>query len=468
MAIATVNPADGTTLKTFDALTAQELDDRLARAAAAFSSYRRTSYDERAGWMRAAADIIEQDADDLARLMTTEMGKTVKAAKAEALKCAAACRHYAEHAAAMLADTEVEPAAVKATRAYVRWQPMGVVLAVMPWNFPMWQAMRFAAPALMAGNVGLLKHASNVPQTALYMEELFRRAGFPADVFQTLLIGSGDVEKVLRDDRVAAATLTGSGPAGQSVAAIAGDALKPTVLELGGSDPFVVMPSADLEKAAQVAATARCQNNGQSCIAAKRFIVHADVAERFQSLFADALSALTVGDPTDDATDVGPLATEQGRVDVEELVDDAVAKGATVVVGGTRPDGPGWYYPPTLLTGITPEMRMFREEVFGPVAQLHVVDGIDAALALANDSDFGLGSNAWTNDPEEQERFASDLEAGMVFINGMTASYPELPFGGIKTSGYGRELSDLGMKEFCNAKTVWVGESAAGDISASE
>ena len=468
MAIASVNPVDGTTLKTFDALTTEELDDRLARAAAAFRSYRLTSYDERAGWMRAAADLLEEDADDLARLMTTEMGKTVKAAKAEVLKCAAACRHYAEHAAGMLADTEVEPAAVKATRAYVRWQPMGVVLAVMPWNFPMWQAMRFAAPALMAGNVGLLKHASNVPQTALYMEELFRRAGFPADVFQTLLIGSGDVEKVLRHKGVAAATLTGSGPAGQSVAAIAGDALKPTVLELGGSDPFVVMPSADLEKAAQVAAIARCQNNGQSCIAAKRFIVHADVAERFRSLFADALAGLKIGDPTDDATDVGPLATEQGRLDVEELVDDAVAKGATVVVGGTRPDGPGWFYPPTLLTGITPEMRMFREEVFGPVAQLHVVDGIDAALELANDSDFGLGSNAWTNDPAEQERFARDLEAGMVFINGMTASYPELPFGGIKTSGYGRELSDLGIKEFCNAKTVWVGASAAGDIGSSE
>ncbi len=468
MAIATVNPVDGTTLKTFDALTHEELEDRLARAAAAFRSYRLTQYDDRAGWMRAAADLLEEDADDLARLMTTEMGKTVKAAKAEVLKCAAACRHYAEHAAGMLADTEVEPSVVKATRAYVRWQPMGVVLAVMPWNFPMWQAMRFAAPALMAGNVGLLKHASNVPQTALYLEELFHRAGFPADVFQTLLIGSGDVEKVLRDSRVAAATLTGSGPAGQSVAAIAGDALKPTVLELGGSDPFVVMPSADLEKAAQVAATARCQNNGQSCIAAKRFIVHADVAERFQSLFADALAALVLGDPTDEATDVGPLATEQGRVDVEELVDDAVAKGAAVVVGGARPDGPGWFYPPTLLTGITPEMRMFREEVFGPVAQLHVVDGIDAALELANDSDFGLGSNAWTNDPEEQERFARDLEAGMVFINGMTASYPELPFGGVKTSGYGRELSDLGMKEFCNAKTVWVGESATGDISNAE
>ncbi|TAL24481.1 MAG: aldehyde dehydrogenase family protein, partial [Frankiales bacterium] len=325
-------------------------------------------------------------------------------------------------------------------------------------NFPMWQAMRFAAPALMAGNVGLLKHASNVPQTALWLEELFRRAGFPDDVFQTLLVGSAEVEGVLRDPRVAAATLTGSTPAGQAVAAVAGEVLKPTVLELGGSDPFVVMPSADLERAAQVAATARCQNNGQSCIAAKRFIVHAEVAERFEALFAKALSDLVVGDPMKDGTDVGPLATEQGRRDVVELVEDAVGKGARIVVGGTVPAGPGWFYPPTLLTGVTPDMRMFREEVFGPVAQLHVVPHLDAALELANDTDFGLGSNAWTNDLEEQERFASELQAGMVFINGMTASYPELPFGGIKTSGYGRELSALGMREFCNAKTVWVGE----------
>jgi succinate-semialdehyde dehydrogenase/glutarate-semialdehyde dehydrogenase len=466
MAIATTNPATGETLKTFEPLTDEELEDRLARAAAAFTSYRLTSFDERSGWMRATADLLDAETDTLAQLMTTEMGKTVKAAKAEIAKCAAACRYYAEHAETILADEAVDASAVKARRAYVRWQPMGAVLAVMPWNFPMWQAMRFAAPALMAGNVGLLKHASNVPQTALWLEEVFRRAGFPADVFQTLLIGSADVERVLRDDRVAAATLTGSTPAGQSVAAIAGDALKPTVLELGGSDPFVVMPSADLEKAAQVAATARCQNNGQSCIAAKRFIAHVDVADRFTELFAAALGALVVGDPTDGATDVGPLATEQGRADVEELVEDAVGKGANVVLGGTRVDGPGWYFPPTLLTGVTREMRMFREEVFGPVAQLHVVPDIEAALELANDSDFGLGSNAWTNDAQEQERFARDLQAGMVFINGMTASYPELPFGGIKTSGYGRELSDLGMREFCHAKTVWVGESSAGDTSA--
>jgi succinate-semialdehyde dehydrogenase/glutarate-semialdehyde dehydrogenase len=463
MAIATINPTTGQTLKTFEPLTDAELEDRLARAAAAFVSYRRTSYDQRAGWMRAAADILDAETGPLAELMTTEMGKTRKAAEAEIGKCAAACRYYAEHAPGMLADAPVDPEAVKASRAYVRWQPLGPVLAVMPWNFPMWQAMRFAAPALMAGNVGLLKHASNVPQTALWLEELFRRAGFPEGVFQTLLIGSDRVEQVLRDDRVAAATLTGSTPAGRSVAGIAGDALKPTVLELGGSDPFVVMPSADLEKAAQVAATARCQNNGQSCIAAKRFIVHADVAGRFEELFAQSLRDLVVGDPMQQGTDVGPLATEQGRADVVELVQDALGKGARAVVGGAVPDGPGFFYPPTLLTGVTRDMRMFREEVFGPVAQLHVVDGIDQALELANDTEFGLGSNAWTNDPDEQERFARDLQAGMVFINGMTASYPELPFGGIKASGYGRELADLGIREFCSAKTVWVGESSSSE-----
>ena len=457
MAIATINPATGQVLKTFDPLTAQELEDRLARAWAAFASYRRTSYDDRAGWMRAVADLLDAEAQPTAELMTLEMGKTVKAAKAEIGKCATGCRFYAEHAAGMLADGPVDASVVKASRAYVRWQPLGPVLAVMPWNYPLWQAMRFAAPALMAGNVGLLKHASNVPQTALYLQDVFRRAGFPADVFQTLLIGSDLVEQVLRDDRVVAATLTGSTPAGRSVAAIAGAALKHTVLELGGSDPFVVMPSADLDKAAKVAATARCQNNGQSCIAAKRFIVHVEVADRFEQLFAKALGALVVGDPTDEQTDVGPLATEPGRNDVEELVADAVGKGATVVLGGKRVEGPGWFYPPTLLTGITKDMRMYAEEVFGPVAQLHRVADLDEAIALANDTAFGLGSNAWTDDPAEQERFASELQAGLVFINGMTASYPELPFGGIKTSGYGRELSDLGIREFCSAKTVWVG-----------
>jgi succinate-semialdehyde dehydrogenase / glutarate-semialdehyde dehydrogenase len=337
------------------------------------------------------------------------------------------------------------------------YQPIGVVLAIMPWNFPLWQAMRFAAPALMAGNVGLLKHASNVPQTALYMEELFRKAGFPADVFQTLLISSGQVERVLRDKRVAAATLTGSTPAGQSVAAIAGDEIKKTVLELGGSDPFIVMPSADLAKAAEVATTARCQNNGQSCIAAKRFIVHTSVYDEFERLFAENLAALPVGDPMADATKIGPLATEQGREDVEELVTDAVDKGARVVVGGKRVDGPGWFYPPTLIADITEEMRIFREEVFGPVASLYRVPDFDAAMALANDTDFGLGSNLWTQDDTERERFVEEIEAGMAFVNGMTTSYSQLPFGGVKISGYGRELTVHGMREFLNTKSVWVG-----------
>jgi succinate-semialdehyde dehydrogenase/glutarate-semialdehyde dehydrogenase len=458
MAIATVNPATGETLKTFEPLSDAEVDERLARAAAAFAAYRRTSYAERSGWARAAADLLDEQAQQVAELMTTEMGKTVKAAKAEIGKCSKGLRFYAEHAEAFLADEPVDADAVGATRAYARWQPLGPVLAVMPWNFPLWQAMRFAAPALMAGNVALLKHASNVPQTALYLEELFRRAGFPADVFQTLLVGSDAVERILRDDRVAAATLTGSTPAGRAVASVAGVVLKKTVLELGGSDPFVVLPSADLEKAATVAATARCQNNGQSCIAAKRFIVHAEVADRFEQLFADALGALVVGDPFDDGTDVGPLATAQGRSDVEELVHDAVDKGARLVVGGRRPDGPGWYYPPTLVSGVTRDMRMFREEVFGPVAQLHVAADLDEAIALANDTEFGLGSNVWTREPAEQERFVTQVAAGMVAVNGMVASFPELPFGGVKSSGFGRELSAHGIREFCSLKSVWVGE----------
>ena len=457
MAIATVNPATGETLKTFAALTDAELTDRLERAQTAYRSYRLTSYAERAGWLRATADLLDAEVDAIATLMTTEMGKTLTSAKAEVGKCAAGCRYYAEHAERLLADEPVDGAAVKAKRAYARYQPIGPVLAVMPWNFPLWQAMRFAAPALMAGNVGLLKHASNVPQTAMLMQELFQRGGFPADVFQTLLIGSGQVEAVLRDPRVVAATLTGSGPAGSAVAAIAGDEVKHTVLELGGSDPFVVMPSADLQRAAEVATIARCQNNGQSCIAAKRFIVHADVAEEFERRFAEQLGGLRVGDPMLADTDLGPLATEQGRTDVEELVADAVAKGARVVVGGARPDGPGWFYPATLLTGLTREMRVWGEEVFGPVALLHRVADLDEAIELANDTEFGLGSNIWTDDEAEQDRFIRDVEAGAVFVNGMTASYPELPFGGVKTSGYGRELSAHGIREFCNVKAVWVG-----------
>ncbi|WP_337061372.1 NADP-dependent succinic semialdehyde dehydrogenase [Kineococcus sp. G2] len=469
MAIATINPATGETVREFEPLSEEALEDRIARAAAAFASYRLTSTEQRAGWLRAAADVLEGDTDDVAALMTTEMGKTLAAAKAEVGKCVAALRYYAEQGPSFLEPRPADAEAVGAQQAYVTYQPLGAVLAIMPWNFPLWQAMRFAAPALMAGNVGLLKHASNVPQTALYMEELFRRAGFPDDVFQTLLIGSGTIERVLRDDRVVAATLTGSAPAGQSVASIAGDALKPTVLELGGSDPFVVMPSADLDTAAGVAVTARCQNNGQSCIAAKRFFVHTDVAEEFTRLFAEKLAAQRVGDPMDAGTQVGPLATESGRDDVEEYVEDAVAKGATVVVGGERVDGPGWYYRPTLLTGITEEMDLYHEEVFGPVAVLFTVSSLDEAIDIANSHPYGLGSNIWTEDEDERARFIRDVHAGMVFVNGMTTSYPELPFGGVKQSGYGRELTDLGMHAFMNAKTVWIGppgsEQRQGDTS---
>ncbi|TKJ32836.1 NADP-dependent succinic semialdehyde dehydrogenase [Blastococcus sp. CCUG 61487] len=457
MAIATIDPTTGETLKTFEPLSDAALEEKLARAAAAAASYRRTTPDERVGWLRAAADVLDADTDRAAELMTTEMGKTLAAAKAEVGKCAAVLRWYAEHGPALLEPQPRDAEAVGATQAYVVHQPLGVVLAVMPWNFPLWQAMRFAAPALMAGNVGLLKHASNVPQTALYMEELFRRAGFPDDVFQTLLIGSSTIERVLRDDRVAAATLTGSAPAGQSVASIAGDALKPTVLELGGSDPFIVMPSAHLDRAAEVAVTSRNQNNGQSCIAAKRFFVHRDVAEEFTRLFAAKIGALTVGDPMDEATDVGPLATESGLEDVERYVRDAVDKGATVVVGGKRVDRPGWFYEPTLLTGITPEMDLYAEEVFGPVAALFTVDSLDEAIEIANSHPYGLGSNLWSEDEDERAQFVRDIAAGMAFINGMTTSYPELPFGGVKQSGYGRELTELGMREFMNAKTVWVG-----------
>jgi succinate-semialdehyde dehydrogenase / glutarate-semialdehyde dehydrogenase len=327
----------------------------------------------------------------------------------------------------------------------------------MPWNFPLWQVMRFAAPALMAGNVGLLKHASNVPDTARYLEQLFTDAGFPTGAFQTLLITSGQVEGVLRDERVQAATLTGSGPAGRSVAAIAGDVVKTTVLELGGSDAFLVLPSANLDQAAAVATTSRCQNNGQSCISAKRFIVHEAVADGFESRFVAAMAALRVGDPTDPEVEIGPLATEAGRDEVESQVRDATEQGAVVRCGGHRLDSPGWYYPPTVVTGITPTMRMYHEEVFGPVAALYRVRSLDEAIALANDTEFGLGANVWTNDADEQERCIRALEAGGVFVNGMTTSYPQLPFGGIKGSGYGRELSAHGIREFCNLKTVWIG-----------
>ncbi|MBJ8345340.1 NADP-dependent succinic semialdehyde dehydrogenase [Antrihabitans sp. YC2-6] len=457
MSIATIDPTTGETVKTFAAATSDEIEAALARASERWRSYRKTTFAERAAWMHATADLLEAEADDVAALMTLEMGKTLKSAKAEALKCAKGFRHYADNAEAMLADEVTDATKVGASQAYAQYQPLGVVLAVMPWNFPLWQVVRFAAPALMAGNVGILKHASNVPQSALYLADVIARGGFPEGCFQTLLIGSGAVEGILRDPRVVAATLTGSEPAGRSVAAIAGDEVKHTVLELGGSDPFVVMPSADLAKAAEVAVTARVQNNGQSCIAAKRFIVHADVYDEFAKLFVDRMNALRVGDPKDPDTDIGPLATEQGRKDVEELVDQAVADGATVMCGGKRLDGPGWFYPATVIGDITPEMEMYTAEVFGPVASLYRAADIDEAIDIANATTFGLGANAWTTDDGEQQRFIDDIEAGGVFINGMTISYNELPFGGVKRSGTGRELSAHGIREFCNIKTVWVG-----------
>ncbi|WP_432003846.1 NADP-dependent succinic semialdehyde dehydrogenase [Streptomyces sioyaensis] len=462
MAIATVNPATGETLKTFDALNAGEIEDHLVRADQAFQEHRRTSFARRRELLRKAAELLDADQDGIARTMTTEMGKPLAQARAEAAKCAKTMRWYADHAEELLADEQPDPADVSdsgAARAVVRYRPLGTVLAVMPWNFPLWQVVRFAAPALMAGNTGLLKHASNVPQTALYIEELFRRAGYPEGCFQTLLIGSGAVEDILRDPRIAAATLTGSEPAGRAVASVAGDEVKKTVLELGGSDPFIVLPSADLDKAVRVAVTARVQNNGQSCIAAKRFLVHDDIYEAFAGRFTDRMAALTVGDPMDEQTDVGPLVSEQGRSDLEELVDDAVHKGAAALCGGRRPPQhrTGWFYEPTVLSGITPGMRIHYEEAFGPVATLYRVADVDEAVRIANDTPFGLSSNAWTRDPDEQARLARDVQAGGVFFNGMTASHPGLPFGGAKRSGYGRELSGHGIREFCNMTTLWYG-----------
>ncbi|MFE7210502.1 NADP-dependent succinic semialdehyde dehydrogenase [Streptomyces sp. NPDC001698] len=460
MSIATVNPANGETLKTYEAMGEEEIERRLQLAQATFRTYRTTAFAERARLMNRAAALLDEDREEIARVMTTEMGKPVKQARAEAAKCAKAMRWYAEHAEELLADERPAESDVKdsgASRALVRYRPLGPVLAVMPWNFPLWQVVRFAAPALMAGNVGLLKHASNVPQTALYLEDLFHRAGFAEGCFQTLLIGSGAVDDILRDERVKAATLTGSEPAGRAVASTAGEMIKKTVLELGGSDPFIVMPSADIDRAAGVAVTARVQNNGQSCIAAKRFIVHTDVYDAFAERFTAGMRALRIGDPLQEDTEVGPLSSERGRADLEELVDDARRGGAHVMCGGERPDRPGWYYPPTVLSGITREMRIHREEAFGPVATLYRAADLDEAVLIANDSLFGLSSNVWTEDETEVERFVRDLEAGGVYFNGMTASHPAFPFGGVKRSGYGRELSGHGIREFCNITTVWHG-----------
>jgi succinate-semialdehyde dehydrogenase/glutarate-semialdehyde dehydrogenase len=465
MAIASINPATGETLKTFEALTPQEIERKLARAEQAFRAHRRTSINERAERMARAADVLEGEKDRFARLMTTEMGKPLAAGVAEVEKCAWVCRHYAEHAAEMLRPRPVD---VDDARAEIHFLPLGAVLAIMPWNFPFWQVFRFAAPGLMAGNVGLLKHASNVPQCALAIEEVFRRAGFDDGVFTTLLVGSEAVGGLLDDPRVAAATLTGSTPAGSSVAERAGRNLKKTVLELGGSDAFVVMPSADLDAAAKTAARARCINNGQSCIAAKRFIVHQEVADEFERLFIGAMEALKVGDPMREGTDVGPLATASIRDEVAGQVRDSVAAGARVLTGGQPMDGPGFFYPPTILADIPREAPAYYEEVFGPVALLFRVPDLDAAIAMANDSPFGLGSSVWTRDDAERARFIAEIEAGMTYVNAMVASDPRLPFGGVKQSGYGRELGEFGIHEFVNIKSVWMQENAPSDLPAAE
>lgn len=456
MAIETVNPTTGETVETFEPHSADVVQQRIAQAFEAAQTLRATSYAQRAEWMHASADILEADVERAAEMITLEMGKPIAQSRAEVLKCAKNMRFYADNAESFLGAEELaDPSSVNASAAGTVWQPLGVVLAVMPWNYPLWQVIRFAAPALMAGNTGLLKHASNVPQSALYLDDLFEKGGFPAGSFRTLLIGSREVAAVIEDSRVKAVTLTGSEPAGRSVASTAGQEIKKAVLELGGSDPFIVMPSADLEAAASTAVKARISNNGQSCIAGKRFIVHADVYDAFVQQFVAKMNALKVGDPMDESTDVGPLATESGRSDVAELVDDAVLKGAEVLAGGGAPDRPGWFYNPTVLAGLTDDMRIVLEETFGPVASVYKVADRDEAVRVANQTTFGLSSAVWSNDAAEQDWFVANLDAGAVFLNGMTVSYPELPFGGIKDSGYGRELAAAGIREFCNLKTVW-------------
>lgn len=453
MAIATINPATGETVETFAPLTSRQIDEALSRATECFSSWKRSAFAERSRSMLRAAEILESEKVELGRLMTTEMGKPISAAVAEAEKCATACRYYAENAERFLAD---DRASSSGGEAYIAFEPMGAVLAIMPWNFPFWQVVRFAAPALMAGNVGLLKHASNVPRCALALADIFSRAGFPDGAFQTLLVESSAVESIIADDRIAAVTLTGSEGAGRAVASTAGRHLKKTVLELGGSDPFVIMPSADLEKATATAVTARMINNGQSCIAAKRFIVHETVFDRFLGEFVKRVSAIRVGDPMDNTTELGPLATESIRDDLAKQVEATIDAGARLLTGGHPIDRAGFYFEPTVLCDIPEGSPADDEELFGPVASVWKARDVDDAVAIANSTGFGLGASAWTNDESERTRFARDLEAGLVFINGMVASEPALPFGGVKRSGYGRELGAFGIREFVNIKTVKV------------
>jgi succinate-semialdehyde dehydrogenase / glutarate-semialdehyde dehydrogenase len=467
MTIQTVNPSTGEKLHAFAPLTSSEVDGKLAAAHRAARTWRAAAIPDRAAVIRRAGTLLEQRKGEYARLMTVEMGKPINAAIEEAAKCAAACRYYADHALQFLAD---EPVRAAGERSHIAYEPLGVVLAVMPWNFPFWQVMRFAAPALAAGNVGLLKHASNVPQCALALEQLFADAGAPVGTFQTLLVGSDVVATLLADDRVAAATLTGSEAAGSSVAAIAGKHIKKTVLELGGSDAFIVMPSADLDAAVTTAVKARVINNGQSCIAAKRFIVAEAIADEFTTRFVERMRRLVVGDPLDPATDIGPLATEQIRDDLDDQVRRAVAAGGRLLMGGRVRPGAGYFYEPTVIVDVVADSPVFREETFGPVAAISRSRDLDHAIELANDSQFGLGASAWTREESEMDEFARRLAAGSVFINGMVASDPRFPFGGIKKSGFGRELGVFGIREFVNIKTVrmMLGDGNAGGQAKAE
>lgn len=456
MSMKVTNPATGVVEAEYPLDTPEQVEEKLALAQKAHLTLRQMSFAERGKLMHAAADLMESEVESTATMVTREMGKPIAQSRAEVLKCAKNMRYYADNAEAMLSDWSLDdPAKVGASEAGSMWQPLGVVLAVMPWNYPLWQVMRFAAPALMAGNTGVLKHASNVPESALYLHSLFTRAGFPEGAFGTLMIPAASVAGVIDDWRIRATTLTGSEPAGRAVAERSGKMLKPSVQELGGSDPFIVTPSADMDRAVDVAVTARINNNGQSCIAGKRFLVFEEVYEQFLEKFVAKMQSLVMGDPMDDATQLGPLATASGLRDVKELVDDAKAKGARVLCGGEAPEGSGYFYPATVIDQITPDMRLTMEETFGPVASVYRVSSREEAVKIANQTTFGLSSAVWTTDVEEEAYFVRELEAGAVFVNGMTISYPELPFGGIKDSGFGRELSDAGIKEFCNLKTVW-------------